>query len=42
MYNLTESEIYNVYANKWEKYQNSGLNRKRAFIRKAIQKIFSE
>ena len=32
MYELTDSDIYKVYADKFLKYQNDGLNRKRAFV----------
>lgn len=40
MYDLFGDEIYKEYANKWETYQNSFWKRKRAFCKKAIQKIF--
>lgn len=40
MYDLFGDEIYKEYADKWEKYQNRWLNRKRAFIKKAWQKVF--
>lgn len=40
MYDLFGDEIYKEYADKWEKYQKSWLNRKRAFIKKAWQKVF--
>lgn len=42
MYELTGVSVYKVYADKFEKYQNRGINRKRAFIKKAMQKIFKE
>lgn len=42
MYELTGKTVYKTYADKFEKYQNSGVNRKRAFVKKAIQKIFKE
>lgn len=42
MYNLTGNFIYRDFAKKFEKYQASGFNRRRAFIKKAIQKIFLE
>ena len=42
MYELTGTEIYKVYADKFEKYQNNGIDRKIAFLRKALQKIFKE
>lgn len=40
MYDLFGDDIYKVYAEKWERYQNRFLNPKRAFIKKAMQKIF--
>ena len=42
MYDLFGDEIYKEYADKWEKYQNSWWNRKRAFIKKACQKVFEK
>ena len=42
MYELTDSDIYKVYADKFLKYQNDGLNRKRAFVKKAMQKLLKE
>ena len=39
MYDLFGDEIYREYAEKWEKYQNSFWNPKRAFLKKAFQKI---
>lgn len=40
MYELFGDDIYKQYADKWEKYQNSFLKPKIAFVRKAVQKIF--
>lgn len=40
MYDLFGNEIYKEYADKWEKYQNSFWKPKRAFLTKAIQKVF--
>lgn len=40
MHDLFGDDIYEVYATKWENYQNSFWNVKRAFIIKALQKIF--
>ena len=40
MYDLFGDDVYKNYADRWEKYQNSPLNRKRAFLKKALQKIF--
>ena len=40
MYDLTGKQIYLEYAEKWERYQKSFWKRKRAFIRKALQKVF--
>lgn len=40
MYDLFGDEIYSQYAKKWEKYQNSFWKPKRAFLKKAMQKIF--
>ncbi len=39
MYDLFGDQIYKDYANKWKKYQNSFWKPKRAFLKKAIQKI---
>jgi IS1 family transposase len=40
MHDLFGDPIYKEYADKWEAYQNSFWNPKRAFIKKALQKIF--
>ncbi len=40
MYDLFGDSIYKVTADKWEQYQNSFWKRKRAFFKKAMQKIF--
>ena len=40
MYDLFGDEIYKEYAQKWNAYQNSFWNKKRAFVKKALQKIF--
>lgn len=40
MYDLFGHEIYKEYADKWEKYQNSFWKPKRAFLKKALQKVF--
>ena len=42
MYELTGSDVYKKYADKFEVYQNNGINRKRAFVKKAMQKLFKE
>ena len=42
MYDLFGDQIYNDYAEKWEKYQNSYWKPKMAFIKKAFQKIMSK
>lgn len=42
MYDLTGKQIYKDYADRFLKYQNNGMNRKRAFIKKAMQKVFKE
>ena len=39
MYKLTGKNIYNVYAEKWTKYQSRRLNRMLAFVIKAKQKV---
>lgn len=39
MYDLFGDEIYKDYADKWEKYLKNFWNPKRAFLKKAIQKI---
>lgn len=40
MYELFDDEIYNEYAIKWANYEKSFFNPKRAFVKKALQKIF--
>ncbi len=40
MYDLFGDRIYNEYADKWEKYQNSFWKRNRAFCKKVMQKVF--
>lgn len=40
MYDLFGDPIYKEFADKWEKYQDSFWNPKRAFIKKAMQKVF--
>nr|WP_317365533.1 D-glucuronyl C5-epimerase family protein [uncultured Blautia sp.] len=40
MYDLTGKDIYKIYSEKWENYQNNKWNCRRAFIKKALQKIF--
>ena len=40
MYQLTSENIFNEIANKWAGYLNSPFNRKRAFLQKAIFKVF--
>lgn len=42
MYDLTGRNVYLYYADKFEKYYNNGFNRKRAFVKKALQKIFND
>lgn len=42
MYELTGINMFNIYADKFECYQNNGMYRKRAFIEKVMQKIFKE
>ncbi len=40
MYDLFGDSAYKEFADKWEKYQNSFWKRKRAFCKKAMQKVF--
>ena len=40
LYDLFGSSIYREYAEKWEKYQNSFWKPKKAFVKKALQKVF--
>lgn len=40
MYDLTKREIYKTYYIKWDNYQKKKWNCARAFIKKALQKIF--
>ncbi len=42
MYELTGSSIYKVNADKFEKYQENRIYRKKAFVKKAMQKIFKD
>ena len=39
MYDLTGEEIFIEYAKKWQKYSESFFKRKRAFVKKALQKL---
>ena len=39
MYDLTGEEIFNEYSRKWSRYQGSFINPKRAFVKKAFQKL---
>ncbi len=39
MYELTDIKAFKEYAIKWEKYNKNWFNRKRAFVKKAIQKV---
>lgn len=40
MYDLFGDGVYKEFADKWEKYQRSFWKPKKAFIKKAVQKIF--
>lgn len=40
MYDLFGDSIYKEFADKWEKYQKSFWKPKRAFLKKAFQKVF--
>lgn len=40
MYDLFGDDIYKKYADKWEEYQKSFFKPKKAFVKKAVQKIF--
>ena len=42
MYELTGIEVFQEYAIKWNHYQESWINRSRAFAKKAFQKVFQE
>ena len=39
MYIITGEKIFDEYAKRWDLYKNSFFNSKRAFIKKAVQKI---
>jgi len=39
LYELTGNAVFQDYCEKWTQYQNSFINKKRAFVVKAIQKI---
>lgn len=40
MFDLTGVEVYKTYAEKFLKYQNNGINRKIAYLKKVVQKLF--
>ena len=40
MYDLFEDEIYKEYTDKWAAYQKKRINSGRAFLKKALQKLF--
>lgn len=40
LYKYTGNDIYRIYYEKFEKYQSKRLNRFRAFLKKAFQKVF--
>ena len=40
MFDLFGDEIYAEYADKWSEYQNSFWKSQKAFLKKAIQKLF--
>lgn len=42
MYELTGRAVYKEYSDRFKEYQDSWINRKRAFITKAYQKVFKE
>lgn len=42
MYDLTGDKIFNQYADMFESYSGKSINRSRAFLVKAIQKIFEK
>lgn len=42
MCSLTKNNIYKIYAERFENYQHNGFYRKKAFIKKALQKVFKE
>ena len=42
MYELTNSEVFNEYAKKWDSYSKNWVYSKKAFIIKAFQKVFKE
>ena len=42
MYDLFGGEEFLGYADRWEKYQKSFWNSKRAFVKKAMQKVFGK
>ena len=42
MYDLTKRNVFIEYAKKWEKYKGNFWGRKRAFVKKALQKIFEK
>ena len=42
MFDITNNQIFKIYAEKFEKYERSFFYRKRAFIKKVIQKILEK
>lgn len=42
MFDLTGNKIYKFYADEFAAYQNKWVNRKKAFVKKAFQKLFRE
>lgn len=41
MYDITQKEIFNEYAEKWQKYELNKFKKSKAFLFKAAQKIFN-
>ena len=42
MFDITNNQIFKTYAEKFEKYEKGFFNRKRAFIKKVVQKILEK
>ena len=42
MYDLTSRETFQEYVDKWKNYQKSFFKKSKAFIKKAIQKVFEK
>lgn len=42
LYDLFEVETFKIYAERWKGYKNKSINRKHAFVKKALQKLYEK